>query len=41
VNLKKVAVLVLAIISVLLLWKDKQDDEAKQAITAVAGQESL
>jgi drug/metabolite transporter (DMT)-like permease len=33
---KKVAVLVLAIVSVLLLWKDKQDDEVKRAATAIA-----
>jgi drug/metabolite transporter (DMT)-like permease len=35
---KKVAVLVLAIVSVLLLWKDKQDDEAKRTATAIAAQ---
>jgi hypothetical protein len=30
VNPRKIAVLGLAVFSVLLLWKDKQDDEAKQ-----------
>ncbi len=34
VNPRKIAVLILAAVSVLLLWKDKQDDEAKQSVTS-------
>jgi hypothetical protein len=30
VNPRKIAVLALAVISVLLMWKDKQADEAKR-----------
>ena len=31
ISTRKITILVLAVISVLLLWKDKQDDEARQA----------
>lgn len=31
VNLRKIAVVALAVVSVFLLWKDKQSDELKQA----------
>ena len=33
VSWRKIAVLLLAAVSVLLLWKDKQDDERKQSVT--------
>jgi drug/metabolite transporter (DMT)-like permease len=32
VNARKIAVLVLAVLSVVLLWKDKQTDEARQTM---------
>jgi len=39
VNAKKLAVIVLAALAVVLLWKDKQDDEAKQAQEEHASEE--
>jgi drug/metabolite transporter (DMT)-like permease len=41
VNLRKICVLVLAVISVLLIWKDKQDDEARKGATTLEAKGSL
>jgi drug/metabolite transporter (DMT)-like permease len=41
VRMKKVAVLALAVVSILLLWKDKQDEDATQAAKMAAPQEIL
>src|SRR5580698_5954432 len=37
INPRKIVVLLLAVVSMLLLWKDKQDDERLQAVQAQTG----